>query len=125
MAKALSCADVFVMPYPDCVANIGRWPGRIGIYLALGRPIISNPVGEIKLLFEKEEVGLLAIETAEDVAKKIIRLKNNPSLREQLGRHGRRVAEMINWGKMTDKVENCYLETIARFQEKHEQRKAQ
>ena len=61
MGKALSYADIFVMPYSDRVANRGRWPGRIGTYLALGRPIVSNPVGEIKLLFENEAVGLLAM----------------------------------------------------------------
>ena len=88
IAKALSCADVFVMPYPDCVANIGRWPGRIGSYFALGRPIVSNPVGDIKLLFEKEPVGLLATENAKDMAEKIRRLQLNPALREELGLGG-------------------------------------
>lgn len=120
LAKALSCADIFVMPYPDCVANRGRWPGRIGTYLALGRPIVSNPVGEVGMLFEKEAVGLLAMENAESVAENIIRLKNDPSLRERLGKRARQVAELMTWRKMTDKMEKCYLETVARFQKRYD-----
>jgi glycosyltransferase involved in cell wall biosynthesis len=106
------------MPYLDCAANRGRWPGRIGTFLALGRPIVSNPVGEVEMLFKKEAIGLLAMENRESMAENIIRLKNNPLLRERLGKNARQLAELMTWRKMTDKLEDCYLETIARFQNK-------
>jgi glycosyltransferase involved in cell wall biosynthesis len=113
--KAMSCADVFVMPYPDRPANRGRWPGRIGSYLALGRPVISNPVGEVKLLFEKEPIGLLAAERPEDLAEKILLLKNDPALRRELGTRARMVAEKLTWSKMTDDLESCYDAAVRHF----------
>ena len=118
LPQALSCADVFVMPYPDCAANRGRWPGRIGSYLALGRPVISNPVGEVKWLLERESVGLLAAEEPEDLAEKILLLKNNYFLRQKMGICARAVAEKMTWSHMTDRLELCYEKTRQRFVEK-------
>lgn len=57
--KYLSSCDVFVLPYPDTPINRGRWPNKVGDFLCLDRPIITNPTGDIKGLFEKYKVGLL------------------------------------------------------------------
>jgi len=38
LPKILAAADVFLMPYPDKVVNVGRWPNKIGDYMAVGRP---------------------------------------------------------------------------------------
>ena len=55
--KALTCADVFLLPFADKIYNRGRWPCKIGDYLAAGRPVVSNPVGEVRELFQRSEVG--------------------------------------------------------------------
>ena len=113
--KALSCADVFVMSYPDRIANRGRWPGRIGTFLAMGRPVISNPVGEVKMLLEQEAVGLLAAEDPEDMARKIVQLKDDSNLRLEMGARARALAEKMTWSSMTDRLETCYEATVRRF----------
>jgi len=46
--KALTCADLFLLPFADKIYNRGRWPCKIGDYLAAGRPVVSNPVGEVR-----------------------------------------------------------------------------
>lgn len=116
--KALSCADAFVMPYPDRIANHGRWPGRIGTYLALSRPVISNPVGEVKRLLEQESVGLLAAEEPEDMARKILQLKHDHNLRREMGSRARMLAEKMTWSSMTDRLELCYQATLQRVTSK-------
>lgn len=57
--KYLSSCDVFVMPYPDTPINRGRWPNKLGDFLCLGRPIITNPTGDVSKLFEKYRIGFL------------------------------------------------------------------
>lgn len=47
----MSASDIFLLPYPDTLYNWGRWPSKISDYLAIGRPIITNPVGDIRNLF--------------------------------------------------------------------------
>ncbi len=114
MAEILSCADAFLMPLPDCVANRGRWPGRVGPYLALGRPVISNAVGEMKWLLDERHVGL-ACEGTASFAEAILRLGREESTCERLSQNARRTAEELTWGNMTDRLESCYNDAINRW----------
>jgi glycosyltransferase involved in cell wall biosynthesis len=77
--------------------------------MAVGRPIVTNPVGDIKELFEKENIGLLAGEDPDDFAEKIIYLFDKPNLCEELGNNGRRVAkEQFAWPILTSQLEKFY-----------------
>ena len=108
--------NVFTVPYVDIVANHGRWPGRVGNYLPLGRPIVSNPVGEMKWLISQNDLGLLADEDPDDFAEKILSLLADRSLAERLGNNARKTAvEKLTWLRMTDELERCYMESCARF----------
>lgn len=51
--KALTCADVFLLPFADKIYNRGRWPCKIGDYLAAGRPVVSNPTGEVRAIMQR------------------------------------------------------------------------
>jgi glycosyltransferase involved in cell wall biosynthesis len=114
-ARIMSCADAFVMPYTDCVANRGRWPGRIGPYLALGRPVVSNAAGEMKFLLETDHVGLAVPETPGGFAEGILELRRRPELAAELGRNARRTAENLSWKNITDRLEECYRLAAERF----------
>jgi glycosyltransferase involved in cell wall biosynthesis len=61
----LSACDVFVLPYPDTPINRGRWPNKIGDYLCLQRPVISNPTGDFKNLFSCYDIGILCEATVD------------------------------------------------------------
>ena len=86
----LGCADLFVMPFPDKVYNIGRWPSKVNGYMSVGRPTVSNPVGDVEGLFEKHKIGLLAKWDSEDFAQKILFLLEHPDIAGELGRNARR-----------------------------------
>jgi len=51
--EILSCADVFLLLQREDLKNMTRWPNKIGDYLAAGRPILTNPYGEMVKLVEK------------------------------------------------------------------------
>ena len=113
LPHALSCADVFLLPFSDTVANRGRWPHKVGEYMACGRPTVSNPVGDIRELFERERVGLLADPTPEAMAEAIVRLRDEAALRLQLGARARQVAETrFAWPRIADRVEGVYRRIV-------------
>jgi glycosyltransferase involved in cell wall biosynthesis len=107
--KYLACADIFLVPFRQKIANVGRWPNKVGEYMSVGRPVVSNPVGDVKELFDAEKVGLLASEDPDDFAEKIIFLFDDPKLCEELGNNGRRVAEeQFAWPILTKRLEDFY-----------------
>jgi len=111
----LGSADVFVLPFPNTMYNVGRWPSKICDYMASGRPTISNPTGDIKTLFEQYEVGLLADENADDFAAKILYLFDHPQVAESLGQNARNTAEThYNWNMLVAGLEAFYYETLDR-----------
>jgi len=119
LQKVITCADVFVIPFEDKPSNLGRWPGKIGKYLSQGRPIISNPVGVMKSLLTEYKIGLLADETPEDMAEKILFLRDNPKLCNEFGYNARKLAENdLNWSKLTDKLELFFEISIQRFRDR-------
>lgn len=105
----MGCADLFILPFPDKPYNVGRWPNKICDYMCLERPTVSNPVGDIKILFEKHKIGLLAEWDPEDFARKIIFLIENPDIADQFGRDARKLAiTQYHWPLLIDKLEKLY-----------------
>ncbi len=120
LAGYLAAADVFLAPYANKISNIGRWPNKIGDYMCMGRPTVSNPVGEIKWLFEKYPIGLLAEEQPAAMADAAFTLLNNPSLAAQMGHEARHVAETVfQWDILLADLENWYHYIIKEAAHKH------
>ncbi len=46
-SEVLSCADLFLLLQKDNNINKARWPNKVGDYLAAGRPILVNKMGEL------------------------------------------------------------------------------
>ncbi len=106
---ALGCADLFLLPFPDKVYNLGRWPNKVCDYMSLGRPTISNPVGDIKTLFESHEIGLLAQWDPIDFAAKIIYLIEHPEIADKLGENARDLAVTVyDWKILIRRLEEFY-----------------
>ncbi|NEV65056.1 glycosyltransferase [Thiorhodococcus minor] len=51
----MSACDVFALPLSDSPRNKGRWPNKLGDFIALRRPIMTCPVGDIPELFETNQ----------------------------------------------------------------------
>jgi hypothetical protein len=63
--RFLSACNVFVLPFPLSLRNKGRWPNKIGDYICLKRPIITNPTGDVEVLLKETEIGALCANTVE------------------------------------------------------------
>ncbi len=73
----LSSCNIFVLPYPLTNRNIGRWPNKIGDYIKIRRPIISNPTGDMDELFNKNNIGRLIKNDISEYVETISDIINN------------------------------------------------
>lgn len=113
--KALTCADVFLLPFADKPYNRGRWPCKIGDYLAAGRPIISNPVGEVQTIMQQHPVGVLTEFDPDSFAGGISSVLDHPDQAEQMQKTARRVAETdLKWDHIIDELEKAYRYAVSR-----------
>ncbi|MBI1318122.1 MAG: glycosyltransferase [Candidatus Hydrogenedens sp.] len=115
LRKYLPAADVFLMPYADKVSNRGRWPNKVGDYCCVGRPTVSNPVGEVKRLFEEHQAGVLTAPEAGAMAEAVVSLLRNPQEAAAIGKRARQVAEeVLAWEHLIDLLEKFYFRILKR-----------
>lgn len=109
----LAAADVFLMPYTNKVSNVGRWPNKIGDYMCIGRPTVSNPIGEVRWLFERYPIGALCEETPEGMAAAARDFLNDGARSVRTGLYAREVAQRVfAWDKLIVSLENWYYALI-------------
>jgi len=112
-AEALACGDVMLLPYRNNSRNRGRWPGKLAFYMAVGRPTVSNPTGDVPALFEQRGVGLLAGETAQEFADAVLRLMGDRELADRMGRDARKTAESeYSWPVLAKALEQFYYSVL-------------
>jgi glycosyltransferase involved in cell wall biosynthesis len=89
--RYLACADVCFCPLEDGRNDRARWPAKILDYLTAGRATVTNAVGEVADLFQKQPVGVLAGHSCEEFAERIVELLRDPERRRALGESAREV----------------------------------
>lgn len=111
----LGAADVLLLPFQNTQYNIGRGPIKLGDYLASGRPLVTNPVGDVGSLLSSHEFGLAAGEDPEDFAAKVALLLDDEGLRAAMGRTARRLAEgAMSWASCGEKLAGLYADLLRR-----------
>jgi len=106
----LSSSDILVLPMEDNSIEKARFPMRFGDYLAAGRPIVSNAVGEVKLYLEKYSAGMVSSPTSpEELGENILLLSKNKEYGSELAANARKLAENdLSWKKINNSICNIY-----------------
>lgn len=113
LPRMLAAMDVLLLPFTTRVSNLGRWPNKVGDYLASGRPVVTNPVGEMKDLFRTQAGGVLAEETPEAFAQAILGLARDPARRAALGEQARQLAEQeLTFARMAQRLLAAYASAM-------------
>lgn len=111
LGSVMACGDVMVVPYTAVPHNEARFPNRVGDYLAAGRPIATNPTGDLGRLIARERIGIVAPATPEAFARAILDLLRQPDLRDEMGRRARTLAETtLSWRAVAASVGDLYDE---------------
>ncbi len=105
----LAAGDIMLLPFTNKKINLGKSPNKLGDYLAAGRPIISNPTGEVKKILQKKQVGILAPENPKLFAQAIHELLKKPTQLKTLGENARKTAESLSWESVAKQLEKFYL----------------
>lgn len=88
--ELMAAADVFVSPLRT-TNGLADYPISIMEAMALGKPIVSCPVGGVREIVRHEDNGLLAKPgDADDLAAQILRALNSPDMARQLGANARK-----------------------------------
>jgi glycosyltransferase involved in cell wall biosynthesis len=104
LLNVIASSDICLMPFRNRISNIGRHPGKVSEYLSMGKPVVSNPVGEIGRMFSSNGIGVLSDETPEAFSGTVLELLKNPDQRAQIGRAARLYAESIlSWKVIVDR----------------------
>ena len=102
----LSSADALLLPMDNNPIEEARFPMRFGDYLCIGRPIISNAVGEVKYYLEKYNCGYVSSPndfTA--MAKHIIAACENSTYNQEISEQARSVASgVLNRNHIVEKL---------------------
>jgi glycosyltransferase involved in cell wall biosynthesis len=114
LGEILACGDVMLLPYSRIGTNIARFPNRAGDYLAAGRPIVTNPTGDLGRIVADEGVGLVADENPYAFAAAVAKLFGDRELRNDLGLRARRLAETrYDWRILAGEVERMYMDLLS------------
>lgn len=105
----LAAGDLMLLPFANKEINLGKFPNKLGDYLAAGKPTISNPTGEIKKVFSKYKVGVLAPENPKLFAKSIDQILDDKKRLNSLGKEARKLAEQLSWLTISKQLETLYL----------------
>ena len=81
-------------------------PLKLFDYMASGLPVVGSNEGQIKFVIEENKNGLLTNTSIEDLIGKILFLKQNRPLADEMGLRGRKaVIDKYNWGNTVSKIE--------------------
>ena len=106
---AMGASDVLLLPYSNTLTNRARGPIKLGDYLAAGRAVLANPVGDLVEVFQADDVGVLAPDDAEGYGTALAGLLKDLEKTARLGRTARQVAEQkYAWKQVAEKLIAVY-----------------
>jgi len=105
--KAYAAADIFAFSSP------AEGFGNVLLQaVASGLPIVSTPVGIGPELIENGNCGVLA-KDARSFTEGLDLLLSEKSLREKMGRNGRKIAKDYSWKKIASRYEKIYQRCVS------------
>ncbi len=115
LQRCIACCDVMLLPLNDSIANRGRWPSKVGDYLAAGKPVVATRVGDVANLIEEGRCGVLTDVAPEDFALSTLDVLCDRVRLDEMGSNARKVAEdKLDWRILTDQLEQFYLQVLGK-----------
>ena len=108
--KVISCADVFLLLQKDNLKNKARWPNKLGDYLSAGRPVLTNPINDIKIFIEKYPEGFILVEwNKNSIIAVLYYILNHSSILLKASKINRTIAENSeSWLKKAEIIKSFY-----------------
>ncbi|MFQ5909811.1 MAG: glycosyltransferase family 4 protein, partial [Thermoplasmata archaeon] len=105
-----SLCDIFVLP-----SRMEGWGLAIMEAMAMRKPVVATRVGGIPELVKDGRTGYLAdLGDVLGLSEAIRKLTENPSLREKMGREGRRYVREFTWERAAKRTLELYEGALSR-----------
>lgn len=113
--EKLQLTDVFFLFKEELLGNKAGWPNCLGDYLACGRPVLLNPVGEVIDFVEKYPVAFFPTSTKpDDILANLEYIKSNLSSVKARGSEIRMLAEnFLSWEKKSQDLYEFYKHLLS------------
>lgn len=115
MPRYMASADAGLCIYRDInfYHHFFFSPLKLYDYMGSGLPVIGSDVGQIKLVLEDYENGLLTNTTIDDLVEKLVFLKSDRQRAIEMGRNGRRAAlRRHNWRAISGRLEDIIAKAV-------------
>lgn len=111
----LSAADVLLLPMENNPIEHARYPIRLCDYMAAGKPIVSNAVGEVALILRTYKAGLVSSpDDIEDFSSCICKVIQNSELGKKLSKNALQAAQnKLSWNVRAQKLYKLYQEVYS------------
>jgi glycosyltransferase involved in cell wall biosynthesis len=100
--------DVYV-----CASRTEGTPNPCLEAAACGLPVVTTRVGNMPEFIRDGENGFLVERDARDIADKLRRLRDDPGLRDRLGRAARATAELWDWRHQAARYDAMFRDVLA------------
>jgi glycosyltransferase involved in cell wall biosynthesis len=108
-SAALDACDVFAMPSLHETFGIGYLEAWLH-----ERPVVGGDIPALREVIDNGIDGLLVRQKANDVARALLRLLDDPALRASMGRAGaEKLRERWDWDRVIDRVEDAYARALS------------
>ena len=109
LPKFLRASDILVQPGAPNAFDAYRFPSKLPLFLASGRPVILARTNIGRFLTDGTNCRILEENTPEAIAKHVVELIEQPELASKIGQGGREFArEHFNWQKTALKLIDFY-----------------
>ena len=118
VSEVVNCCDASITAFLNLPILKTNSPNKLFDSLSAGKPIIVNSAGWTKDLVEKEDCGFYVNpEDPEELAEKLVEVKDQPDLLEKWGRNSRRLSlevfdKSILSAKVADVLERVYQNNV-------------
>jgi glycosyltransferase involved in cell wall biosynthesis len=110
----VSRSAVCVSPFYPIPILLSTSPTKISEYMALGRPVVANTHPEQSQIIEQGGAGYCVEWSAEEFARAIVKLLDDPAAAEEMGERGRAfVRANRTYGVVAPKVASVYRQLLA------------
>ena len=116
VVEVVNCCDASITSFKNLPILYTNSPNKLFDSLSAGKPIIVNSAGWTKDLVEKEDCGFFVDpEKPEELADKLLEVKDNQELLDRWGKNARRLSEEVYdkgilAGKVADVLEKVQKE---------------
>lgn len=115
VASEVRKAKIGIIPLPDLPKFRHNIPQKLFEFMALGMPVVLSDLPPSRPFIGRDQCGILVPpQDYSGYAEAIIRLLQDPGLRREMGREGRRrVEQEYNWEQESRKLLDLYSEVLS------------